>query len=71
MLFSDAYLEITKRMTLKSFLKGGQEGKEPEHKSPACSSRAEPHEEKGGSNSWVSEESDDEIVISPPSKQDK
>ena len=32
--------------------------------------RTERHEGKGDTDSWISEESDDEIVALPPSKQD-
>ena len=62
------YLELTKRNESQVFLKGGQEDKKPKLESPACSS--EPHEEKGDTDSWISEENDDEKVTSPPSKKD-
>ena len=48
-----------------------EKAKEPELESLTCSSRTEPHEEKGDSHSWISEECDDEMVASPLSKKGK
>ena len=58
-------------MSLESFFKVVEKAKEPELESSACSSKTEPHEEKGDTDSWISDESDAEMVASPPSKQDK
>ena len=55
-------------MSLKSFFKVVEKAKEPEHESPMCSSRTEPQEEKGDTNSLKSDESDDDMVASPPKR---
>lgn len=50
-------------MSLKSYFKVVERAKEPELESPTCSSRTE---EKGDTDSSVSDEGDDGIVASPP-----
>lgn len=55
-------------MSIKSYFSVVQKAKETKLESFACSSRIEPHEEKGDCDSSINDDSEDEMVASPPKK---